>query len=82
MYWADVLDWYGQSSTYNTAVQCIQHTSPVHTTHQSSTYNTPIQHMDGWISSKIKNCVAISPVNRKDVGCLAWKICGFEIDAS
>ena len=43
MYWAGVLDWYGQSSTYNTPVQCIQHTSPVHTTHQSSTYNTPVQ---------------------------------------
>ena len=26
--------------------------------------------------------VAISPENRKDVGCLDWKICGFEIDAS
>ena len=25
--------------------------------------------------------VAISPENRKDMG-LAWKICGFEIDAS
>ena len=74
-----------QSSTYNTPVQYIQHTSPVHTSHQSSTYNTPvqyIQHMDGWIPSKIKNGVAIIPENRKDVGCLAWKICGFEIDAS
>ena len=27
--------------------------------------------MDGWISSKIKNGVALSPENRKDVGCLA-----------
>ena len=71
MYWSGVLDWYGQSSTYNSAyntpVQYIQHTSPVHTTHQSSTYNTPVQHIDGWISSKIKNGVAISPENRKDV---------------
>ena len=45
MYWAGVLDWYGQSSTYNTPVQCIQHTSPVHTTHQSSTYTTPVQYI-------------------------------------
>ena len=30
----------------------------------------------------LKNGVAVSPENRKDVGCLAWKICGFEIDAS
>ena len=34
-----------QSSTYNTPVQYIQHTSPVHTTHQSSTYNTPVQYI-------------------------------------
>ena len=71
MYWAGVLDWYGQSSTYNTPVQCIQHTSPVPTTHQSNTW------MDGWISSKIKNGVAISPENRKD-----FLTCGFEVDAS
>ena len=77
MYWAGVLDWYGQSSTYNIPVQCIQHTSPVHTTHQSSTYNTPVKHMDGWISSKIKNGVDISPENRKD-----FLTCGFEVDAS
>ena len=31
---------------------------------------------------KYRTNVAISPKNRKDVGCLAWKICGFEIDAS
>ena len=31
---------------------------------------------------KYRTDVAISPENRKDVGCLAWKICGFEIDAS
>ena len=95
MYWAGVLDWYGQSSTYNTPVQYIQHTSPVHTTHQSSTYNTPFQYIqhtsptqDGWVSSKIKNGVAVSPENSVAVspenrkGILAWKTCGFEIDAS
>ena len=31
---------------------------------------------------KYRTNVAISPENRKDVGYLAWKICGFEIDAS
>ena len=39
---------------------------------------------------KYRTNVAISPENRKDVGCLDWKdvgcldwkICGFEIDAS
>ena len=31
--------------TYNTSVQYIQHTSPVHTTHQSSAYNTPVQYI-------------------------------------
>ena len=31
---------------------------------------------------KYRTTVAISPVNRKVVGCLAWKICGFEIDVS
>ena len=31
---------------------------------------------------KYRTDVPISPENRKDVGCLAWKICGFEIDAS
>ena len=45
---------------------------PVHTTHQSSTYNTPFQYIhvqhtsptqDGWVSSKIKNGVAVSPEN-------------------
>ena len=73
-YWAGVLDWYGQSSIYNTPVQCIQHTSPVRTTHQSSTYNTPFQYIqhtsptqDGWVSSKIKNGVAVSPENRKGI---------------
>ena len=117
MYWAGVLDWYGQSSTYNTPVQYIQHTSPVHTTHQSSAYNTPVQYIqhtspvhtthqsstyntpfqyiqhtsptqDGWVSSKIKNGVAVSPENSVAVspenrkGILDWKTCGFEIDAS
>ena len=76
-----------QSSAYNTPVQYIQHTSPVHTTYQSSAYNTPFQYIqhtsptqDGWVSSKIKNGVAVRPENRK--GILAWKTCGFEIDAS
>ena len=32
-------------TTHNTPVQYIQHTSPVHTTHQSSTYNTPVQYI-------------------------------------
>ena len=31
--------------TYNTSVQYIQHTSPVHTTHQSSTFNIPVQYI-------------------------------------
>ena len=31
---------------------------------------------------KYRTNVAISPENRKDVDCLDWKICGFEIDAS
>ena len=31
--------------SYNTPVQYIQHTSPVHTAHQSSTYNTPVQYI-------------------------------------
>ena len=36
----------------------------------------------GLIVCKIETTVAISPENRKDIGCLKWKICGFEIDAS
>ena len=34
------------------------------------------------VCKNIIKYMAISPENRKDVGCLAWKICGFEIDAS
>ena len=55
--------------------------SPLHTTHHSPT-------QDGWVSSKIKNGVAVSPENSVAVspeyrkGILAWKTCGFEIDAN
>ena len=28
---------------------------------------------------KYRTNVAISPENRKDVGCLAWKICGLKL---
>ena len=73
MYWTGVLNWTGIC----TGLMCwTGMASPVHTTHQSSarntthqssTYNTPVQHMNGWILSKIKNGVAIRPENRKDV---------------
>ena len=33
------------------------------------------------VKIELNTDVAINPENRKDVG-LAWKICGFEIDAS